>query len=296
MDWDKLRIFHAAAEAGSFTHAANSLNLSQSAISRQISALEHDLGVPLFNRHARGLVMTEQGETLYRTAHDVLLKLDQVKAALTDSTERPEGKLRVTTTVGLGTGWLTSRLHEFLELYPDVRLELILENEELDLATRQADCAIRFRQPHQSDIIQRKLFTVHFHVYAAPSYVRKYGQPETIADLDAHRIAIFGENAPTYLSDINWLERAGRPNGSPRPAVLSINNILALRKVVEAGVGIAVLPDYCVEEKHALVRVMQNVEVPSFDTYFCYPEAMRGSARLRAFRDFMISKARLWQY
>jgi DNA-binding transcriptional LysR family regulator len=296
MDWDKLRIFHAAAEAGSFTHAADTLNLSQSAISRQISALEHDLGVPLFHRHARGLVMTEQGETLYRTAHDVLLKLDQVKAALTDSTERPEGKLRVTTTVGLGTGWLTSRLHEFLELYPDVRLELILENEELDLATRQADCAIRFRQPHQSDIIQRKLFTVHFHVYAADSYIRKYGQPATVADLDRHRILIFGENAPSYLSDINWLERAGRGHGNPRPAALSINNILALRKVVEAGVGIAVLPDYSVEEKHGLVRVLQNVDVPSFDTYFCYPEAMRGSARLRVFRDFMIAKSRLWQY
>ena len=296
MDWDKLRIFHAAAEAGSFTHAADTLNLSQSAISRQISALEHDLGVPLFHRHARGLVMTEQGETLYRTAHEVLLKLDTVKATLTDSTERPEGKLRVTTTVGLGTGWLTSRIHEFFELYPDVRLELILENEELDLATRQADCAIRFRQPHQSDIIQRKLFTVHFHVYAAPTYIKRHGQPQSVAELDSHRILIFGENAPAYLADINWLERAGRPNGHSRPAALSINNILALRKVVEAGVGVAVLPDYAVEEKHDLVRILQNVEVPSFDTYFCYPEAMRASARLRAFRDFLISKARLWQY
>lgn len=296
MDWDKLRIFHAVAEAGSFTHAANSLNLSQSAISRQVSALEQDLGVPLFHRHARGLVMTEQGETLYNTAHDVLLKLDAVKAQLTDSTERPEGKLRVTTTVGLGTAWLTPRIHEFIELYPDVQLELILENEELDLATRQADCAVRFRQPQQSDLIQRRLFTVHFHIYASPAYVEQHGQPAGIEDLDRHRILTFGENLPSYLSDMNWLERAGRPPGQPRVPVFSVNNLTALRKVVESGAGIAVLPDYIVEDTRGLVQLIQHAEVPSFDTYFCYPEAMRASARLRVFRDFLISKARLWQY
>jgi DNA-binding transcriptional LysR family regulator len=296
MDWDKLRIFHAVAEAGSFTHAANTLNLSQSAISRQVGALEQELGVPLFHRHARGLVMSEQGETLYRTAHDVLLKLDAVRAKLTDSTERPEGRLRVSTTVGLGTGWLTSRVPEFLELYPEVQLELILDNEELDLSTRQADCAIRFRQPQQADLIQRRLFTVHFHIYASPAYVKRFGQPRSVEDLDNHRIVTFGENTPTHLADMNWLERAGRPGGQPRIPVLQVNNIMALRKAVEGGVGIAVLPDYAVEDKHALVQLIQNADVPSFDTYFVYAEAMKVSARLKVFRDFLISKARLWQY
>ncbi len=297
MDWDKLRIFHAVAEAGSFTHAANVLNLSQSAISRQISALEHEIGVPLFHRHARGLVLSEQGDTLYRTAHEVLLKLDSVRAQLTDSTEKPEGRLRVTTTVGLGTGWLTSRVHEFIELYPDVQLELILDNEELDLATRQADCAIRLRQPAQNDLIQRRLFTVHFHMYAAPSYLKRHGQPQSLEDLDNHRIVTFGENAPPYLTDVNWLTRAGRsPSQAPRTSVLTVNNIMAMRKIIEAGVGIAVLPDYAVEGKHALVQLVPHAEMPSFDTYFCYPEAMRASAKLKAFRDFLITKARLWQY
>ena len=102
LDWDKLRVFHAAAEAGSFTHAAETLRLSQSAISRQVSALEHDVGVPLFHRHARGLVLTEQGEMLFRTAHDVLMKLEAIKTRLTEAKDRPSGVLRVTTTVGLG--------------------------------------------------------------------------------------------------------------------------------------------------------------------------------------------------
>ena len=296
MDWDKLRIFHSVADAGSFTHAANLLNLSQSAISRQISALEGELNVPLFSRHARGLILTEQGETLYRTVHDVLLKLDAVKNKLTESTERPEGKLKLTTTVGLGSAWLASRVHEFIELYPDVHLEINLVNEELDLATRQADCAIRLRQPSQSDLIQRKLFTVHFHLYASPGYLKEHGQPQSIADLDNHRILAFGDSAPQYLQDMNWLKTAGRQDSRPRTPVLEIDNLIALRKICEGGAGLAILPDYIVDHSHKLVQLLQSADVPSFDTYFCYPEAMRSSARLKAFRDFLISKARLWQY
>lgn len=219
LDWDKLRIFHAAAEAGSFTHAADKLHLSQSAISRQVSALEQDVGVKLFHRHARGLILTEQGELLYRTAHDVLLKLETVKMQLTETTEKPSGKLRVTTTVGLGQGWLTDKVQEFLQLYPEMSIQLILDNEELDVNMRHADCAIRLRQPQQSDLIQRKLFTVHMHVYAAPSYINRHGEPQSVEDLDNHRIISFGEPAPNYLLDVNWLENAGRSSDNTRTPI-----------------------------------------------------------------------------
>ena len=103
LDWDKLRIFHAAARAGSFTHAADSLNLSQSAISRQVNALEEEIGAPLFLRHARGLRLTEQGELLYQTASDVLQQLESVKANLSNSRDVPSGSLKVTTTFGMGS-------------------------------------------------------------------------------------------------------------------------------------------------------------------------------------------------
>ncbi|MHB2264177.1 LysR family transcriptional regulator [Aliihoeflea sp. PC F10.4] len=295
-DWDKLRVFHAAAEAGSFTHAAETLRLSQSAISRQVSALEQDVGVPLFHRHARGLVLTEQGEMLYRTAHDVLVKLEKVKAQLTETTDRPSGPLRVTTTVGLGSGWLTERVQEFLDLYPDIQLQLVLANEELDLTLRQADCAIRLRQPQQPDLIQRRLFTVHFHLFAAPSYIERHGKPNSIADLDKHRIVTFGEPVPSHLSDMNWLETAGRPEGSKRVAALQINNILSIKAAIERGAGIGILPDYTIEQGSPLVQLMPETEVPSFDTYFAYPDAMRNQVKLHVFRDFLIAKARSWAY
>lgn len=296
LDWDKLRIFHAAAEAGSFTHAAETLHLSQSAISRQVSALEQDVGVPLFQRHARGLVLTEQGEILYRTAHDVLMKLESVQSRLNETRDKPSGKLRVTTTVGLGSSWLTERIPEFVDLYPDVQVQLLLDNDELDLNMRQADCAIRLRQPQQPDLIQRRLFVVHLHVYAAPAYLNRFGRPASIEDLDQHRIVTFGEPAPAYLRDVNFLEVVGRPEGNPRPAVLQIDNLLSIKRAVQRGAGIAMLPDYMVEKDSGLVQLFREMEVPSFDTYFCYPEILKSSAKLNVFRDFLISKARTWSY
>ncbi len=296
LDWDKLRIFHAAAEAGSFTHAAERLHLSQSAISRQVSALEMAVGAKLFHRHARGLILSEQGEILYQTAHEVLLKLESVKNRLTETRERPSGKLRVTTTVGLGQGWLTEKVQEFQTLFPEVQMQLILDNEELDVGMRQADCAIRLRQPQQPDLIQRRLFTVHFHVYASPSYLARYGEPKSIEDFDNHRLITFGEPAPVYLHDVNWLEHAGRTPENPRSGHLQINNLPAIRRATINGAGISLLPEYMVNRDAGLVQLVLAADIPTFDTYFCYPEEMKNAAKLKAFRDFLISKARNWNY
>jgi DNA-binding transcriptional LysR family regulator len=295
MDWDKLRVFHAVAEAGSFTHAGNELALSQSAISRQIAALEHELKVPLFHRHARGLILTEQGEVLYRTAHEVHTKLASAKARLTDSREKPTGELRITTTIGLGTIWLTPRISDFIELYPQISVVLLLDDRELDLAMREADVAIRLRRPVQPDLIQRKLFTVHHHVYGSADYIRRRGMPKTIEDIDHHTLISFG-TAPGYLTDMNWLETAGRPDGSPRRPALKINSVYGQRRAVEAGLGIASLPDYIVGKDSGLVQIEVGAEMPRFDTYLVYAEELRDSKRVAVFRDHAVLMAREWSF
>ncbi|QPC43728.1 LysR family transcriptional regulator [Kaustia mangrovi] len=295
MDWDKLRIFHAVADAGSFTHAGHELGLSQSAVSRQISALEHELRVPLFHRHARGLILTEQGELLYRTAHDVFTRLASAQTRLMDSKDKPSGNLRLTTTVGLGTIWVTPRLNEFIELYPEINVELLLDDRELDLGMREADIAIRLRRPVQPDLIQRRLFTVHHHIYASPDYIRRHGMPRTLEDLDNHVVLAFG-TAPSYLADVNWLEMAGREPGNPRRPALRINNVYGLRRAVESGIGIASLPDYIVGRDSNLVQLLREAEVPEFDTYLVYPEELKTSKRVAVFRDFVISKAKEWSF
>src|SRR6266581_6747120 len=255
MDWDKLKVFHAAAEAGSFTHAGEKLSLSQSAVSRQVSALEQELNAPLFHRHARGLILTEQGEMLYRTAHEVFMKLEAARTKLTDSREKPHGELKIQTTVGLGVSWLTPRLGEFLELYPDIRITLLTTELELDLAMREADVAIRLRLPTQPDLIQRKLFTMHFHAYASPEYLKRFGTPRSVEDLDRHRIMVLGGNAPNYLQDVHWLTKAGRNGKEPREPWFVINNVLGLLRACQRGLGIAMLPDYLVEEDGGLVQL-----------------------------------------
>ena len=137
---------------------------------------------------------------------------------------------------------------------------------------------------------------MHFHLFAAPAYVNKHGKPASVADLDKHRIVTFGEPVPAHLSDMNWLEAAGRPEGSKRVATLQINNIMSIKAAVQRGAGIAMLPDYMVEKDAGLVQIMPETEVPSFDTYFVYPDAMKNQAKLHVFRDFLIAKARSWSY
>jgi DNA-binding transcriptional LysR family regulator len=296
VDWDKLRIFHAVAEAGSFTHAGEVLGLSQSAVSRQVGALEAELQAPLFHRHARGLILTEQGDVLFRTVRDVVQKLEATRMRLSDSRERPHGELRVTTTVGIGTNWLAPRVGEFLELYPDIKLIVILSDDELDLAMREADVAIRVREPVQADLIRRRLFTMHFHAYASSGYLHKYGEPKSLAELDQHRILAYGLSAASYLRNMNSLQTAGRDPKSQRTANLMINNITALRRAVQGGVGIAILPDYLARNDASLTRILPEMEMPELECYLVYAEELKNVARVRVFRDFLVANAQRWDF
>jgi DNA-binding transcriptional LysR family regulator len=288
MDWDKLRVFHSVAEAGSFTHAGDTLNLSQSAVSRQISALEEALQVPLFHRHARGLILTEQGEALNRTVREVFAKLAMTEALLTESKEKPAGRLKVTTTVGFGSIWLASRCQAFLEQYPEVTMSLLLDDGDLDLAMREADVAIRMHPPKQPDLVQRHLMDIHWTVYASPEYLKKFGTPQTPEDLDNHKIILFGGYRPP-VEDINWLAEAGRRPGNPRRAALEINNLHGMALAIRSGLGIGVLPDYLGRDTEGLVTVLQDVKAPKVDVFFVYPEELRNSKRVAVFRDFLLA-------
>jgi DNA-binding transcriptional LysR family regulator len=297
MDWDKLKVFHAAAEAGSFTHAGERLGLSQSAVSRQVSALESELSVSLFHRHARGLILTEQGELLYRTAHDVFMKLEAARTKLTDSRERPNGELKVSTTQGIGVHWLTPRLGEFLDLYPDIQVMLLTSDEELDLAMREADVAIRLRQPTQPDLIQRKLFSVRFHAYASPDYLKRFGTPKNLEDLDNHRIILLGGSiVPAHWQNRRWLLEAGRAGKGERAPAFTSNNVLGVVRACQRGLGIAMLPDYLVEENGGVVQLFGEDDSLALDAYFVSPEELKSVARVQVFRDFLVANAQRWKF
>ncbi|MBM08745.1 MAG: LysR family transcriptional regulator [Magnetovibrio sp.] len=291
MDWDKLRVFHIVADVGSFTHAAEVLNLSQSAVSRQISKLEESLQVALFHRHARGLKLTEQGELLLRTAHEVIAKLSMAEARITENRERPEGPLKITTTVAFGSVWLTSRIKEFVALYPNVEVSLVLASTELDLSMREADVAIRMQPPTQPDLIQLPLMRLHYHLYASSSYIKEMGIPKTGRDLDEHHLVVYGEDAHPPVADLNWVLHY-ESYAITRSPVLQVNSIYGIFRAVQSGLGIAALPDYMSRESENLVRVLPEIDGPSVDAFFVYPEELRKSKRINILRDFLVNKVR----
>jgi DNA-binding transcriptional LysR family regulator len=288
MEWEKLRLFHIVAESGSFTEAAKRIGGSQSALSRQIQALEQELGAALFHRHARGLALTAEGEELRETARDVTERIDHAERAIQASRAKPSGELRVTSTVSFGSTWLVSHLDEFCTLYPDIRLSLLLSDEEFDLSKRQADVAVRFHMPRQSDLIQRPLATVRQLICASPAYLERFGRPERTTDLDRHRLIAYCAAAPEPLRVANWILTIGA--NRPRQPLLSVNNVFAVLQAVEAGIGIAALPTYLIRFSGQVTPILPQAEGPKLQSFFVYPAELRRSIRVTVLRDYLVAR------
>lgn len=295
LDWDRIRIFHAVAEAGSFTKASDVLGLSQSAISRQISALEDELSTILFHRHARGLIRTEQGDLLFDTSRQVKQSMVDMQSRLTDSKSTPSGILRVNATMGMGATWLMRRVTEFNNLYPDIHVRVLATDTDLDLAMREADVGIRLTPPTQPDLVQRKLTEVHTHVYASKRYIEKNGEPKSPSELHKHRLIIYSSDPANQppIHSLNWLLSIARNHAESDKlptAALEINNAFGMLNATLSDYGIATLPDYLTVGNDDLVRLFPDIEGPSTTAYFVYPEELRHSRRVSIFRDYLVKK------
>ncbi|WP_170769659.1 LysR family transcriptional regulator [Ruegeria lacuscaerulensis] len=284
MDWDKLRIFHAVADAGSLTHAGDKLNLSQSAVSRQIRALEESLDSTLFHRHARGLILTEQGELLFDATSAMSKRLDAAAARIRDSEEEVFGVLRVTTTFGFGTLWLAPRLPKLYEQYPDLNIDLMLEERVLDLPMREADVAIRMKEPSQADLVRKRLMTVQMQLYATQEYLEENGAPEELEEIADHRLISQTPSAPQVGASAAMVRHLMTYN--PR-SLLSVNNYFGVLQGVLHNLGIGVLPDYVTQDFPHLVPLLTDIETADVPVYLAYPEELRHSKRVAAFRDFV---------
>lgn len=291
MDWNQLRVFATVAQVGSFTGAGKTLGLSQSAVSRQISTLEGDLGVMLFRRHASGILLTEPGLELQRAVSDMSSRLALATGRINEYRETPEGALRITTSVTFGSAWLSARMNTFLETYPDISVSLLLvDNLELDLCQGQADVAVRFSRPTQPNLVQRKLMNLHYHVFASTDYLEAHGTPKTVDDLDEHRLIVYGDDVPGPVENINWLLEAGRPADDPRMPALRVNSMHGIYRAVLSGLGIAALPYYLSEESPNLVEILPELTGPSIEAFFVYPEELRHSKRIEVLRDFLLEE------
>ncbi len=284
MDWDKLRIFHAVADAGSLTHAGEQLHLSQSAVSRQIRALEEALDTTLFHRHARGLILTEQGELLFDATKSMNKRIDAATARIRDSEEEIFGVLRVTTTTGFGSLWLAPRLPKLYEKYPQLNIDLMLEERVLDLPMREADVAIRMKEPSQADLIRKRLMNIKMKLYASPDYLKEHGTPQSLEDLSNHRLICQNTRTAQVNAGLQLVQMLMTYDIK---ATLSVNNYFGVLQAVISNLGIGVLPDYIIEDFPSVVRVLPDVESGEVPVFLAYPEELRHSKRIEAFRDFV---------
>ncbi len=284
MDWDKLRIFHAVADAGSLTHAGDKLNLSQSAVSRQVRALEESFYATLFQRHARGLILTEQGELLFDATSAMSKRLEAASARIRDCEEEVFGDLRVTTTTGFGTLWLAPRLPKLYEKYPDLRVDLMLEERVLDLPMREADVAIRMKEPSQADLIRKRLMSVRMRAYATPNYLEGHPFPQNPEDLANHRLICQNTDSAQVGASVSLVQSLMTNDVK---SMLTVNNYFGVLQAVLQDLGIGILPDYLTQDFPDLVRVMPEVESAEVPVFLAYPEELRQSKRIAAFRDFV---------
>lgn len=284
MDWDKLRIFHAVADAGSLTHAGETLHLSQSAVSRQIRALEESLDAILFHRHARGLILTEQGELLFDATRSMTKRLDAAAARIRDSEEEVFGQLKVTTTTGFGTLWLAPRLPHLYEKYPNLKVDLRLEERVLDLPMREADVAIRMKEPSQADLIRKRLMSIKMCLYASPNYLRQHGTPENISDIPKHRLICQNPDTPQVSAGAALIKTLLMNDVD---SLLTVNNYFGVLQGVIHDLGIGVMPDYVTHDFPDLVRVLPEIDSADVPVFLAYPEELRHSQRIKVFRDFV---------
>ena len=292
MDWDKLRIFHAVADAGSLTHAGDTLHLSQSAVSRQVRALEDRLNVTLFHRHARGLILTEQGELLFQATKDMRSKLEAAEARIRDSEDGVFGELRVTTTTGFGTLWLAPRIERLYAHYPHLKIDLLLKERVLDLPMREADVAIRMKEPSQADLVRRRLMKVNMRLYATENYLSQKGNPQNLDELLHHRLISQSLSTKQVNESVAWLRTLLLTDHKSH---LTVNNYFGVLQATLHGAGIGVLPDYVSLESPQLIRVLPKEESKEIPVFLAYPEELRHSKRVQAFRDFVLDEIKLYR-
>jgi DNA-binding transcriptional LysR family regulator len=286
-----IEAFVAVAECGSFSQAAERLHASKSVISRQVSALEAELGARLFHRTTRALALTEAGRSYLERATRILADLAEANASVGQLQAAPRGRLRVNAPVSFAFLHLAPALPDFLDRYPDVSVELTMNDRFVDLVDEGFDVAVRIGKLDDSSLVARKVAPMRRTVCAAPAYLDKRGTPASPDDLKAHECLCYSNVGRSE----EW--RFVRPDGTAWPVEVSgrlhADNGDALRAAALQGFGLAVLPSFLVGrdfQSGALVSVLERFMPQDSAVYAVYPHARHLSPKVRAFVDFVAER------
>ena len=293
MNIDNLKTFCAVAKVKSFSKASDEVYLTQSAISRQIAQLEQDLRTKLFIRKRDGITLTKQGELLLDRAKRIIADVETMRNVVSAAETEVSGALKVTMTVGTASMWMPFFAKSFGDRYPDIKLSIIADDEELDLSIREADVAIRPYISNRPDLEQKYLQSFSMKLYASPEYLEEHGVPKVPEDLKTHRFLAFGSPKLTPYSDMNWFLKLGLPKGEMHTPHILVNAGAALFEMAEQGVGIASLSqEYLQLKSNKLVNILPDVEGTKVDMYYVYPKELEPFKHITVLGDYLCEKLR----
>lgn len=287
----ELTVFAKVVDEGGFSAAARAMNLTPSAVSKQIGRLEDRLGVRLLNRTTRSLSLTPEGRSFYERCTRILSDIDEAEAEVTSAHTTPKGALRISCGVAFGRHQVSPLIPEFLERYPDVQVEMIQTDSLVDLVEQGVDLAVRFGELQDSSLVARFLARSKRAICASPEYLERHGIPQHPSDLQDHNCLFF-----STLPHLNeWIFKVPEGEYSFRPqGNFSANNGETIHEMALAGLGVARLAEFLVApdvRDGKLVRVLQDyyrdITVP---IHALYPTRRHLSPKLRAFVDFLVEK------
>ncbi len=287
MEWDKLKTFYYVAKNLSITNAAKEINITQSALSRQILLLESQLKFKLFERHAFGLSLTKEGQMLYKTVKKIIDDLDSTMNNIKGTPSELDGPLKIYTTVSLANSWFAGNYWgEFTSRFPNINLTLVGNDSVPPPDTTQASVSLSPYISNRDDLIQEHLMAWHLKLYAHSSYLRNFGIPKNADDLVHHRILTYGSEGSHPYNNINWVLNL---TSQPLKPWSSINSAQGLLAAIEAGLGIASFSEEftALNGSPRLIPVLPHLSGPTVDIFYVYPKKFKTFKRIIVFREFL---------
>lgn len=288
MDWNKLKSFYIISQIGNISRAAEKMNLNQSSLSRQILALEKQLQSKLFIRDLKGLKLTTEGKILFDAVQKVDRELNIAKKLILGHDRSLRGEFKVLSTAGFAASYLASYVPEFLKKYPEMNFSLIANDDLNSFDIREMDIVIHPKIASDPELIQEHLFTTELRLFASPQYLKEYGNPKKISDLESHKLIAYGDYRTHPFPNLNWHLIAGLPSKQTRTASTTINFASGRICVAEEGLGILSIPhNHPQLKKKNLVEVLPEIQGPTIEIFLIYEKARQNSKKIQAFCSYM---------
>ncbi len=297
MDIDKLKTFYQVVRYGSFSKAVDGVNLSQSAISRQIQQLEDRLHTKLFHRHSRGLSLTKAGEVLYEKAGIILSEMASLQHEIKNQMVDAKVSLKISTTPEFSAYYLIPLIPSFMESRPEMQLSIQTDEFFPKLATDGNDATICPYLHNQRDIEQHPLFRSKIGLYASPNYLTKFGVPRTIEDLDRHKLIGYGEQKGSLYKLYNWHLSQGRSGKPSRTPALQANQSMARIELALKDFGIIALDERHPQLKRVkLNQILEDFDSPSVEYFYAYPKVLKDTRQVMDLYEYLLSSLSQTRY